>query len=134
MALAWNFLLEVDEHRCFYPASRRWMDPMCPLPKKGTSCRDTHGLIVTMCCSHKLHNFAPHMKETSFFLGYTDRSCFFAVWGRGWCNFSFALFSFVFLSSLFSCFLALSSDLFLFSFLSFVCLLFPECVAKGSRY
>ena len=21
-----------------------------------------------MCCSHKLHNFAPHMKETAFFL------------------------------------------------------------------
>ena len=57
-------------------------------PKKGTSCRDIHGLIVTMCCSHKLLNFAPYMKETSlFFLGYTDLSCLFAVWGRGWCIF-----------------------------------------------
>ena len=62
------------------------MDPMCPLPKKGTSCRDIHGLIVTMCCSHKLLKFAPYMKETSLFLGYTDLSCLFAVWGRGWCN------------------------------------------------
>ena len=38
-------------------------------PKKGTFCRDIHGLIVTMCCSHKLLNLAPYMKETSRFLG-----------------------------------------------------------------
>ena len=36
-------------------------------PKKGTSYRDIHGLIVTMCCSQKLLNFAPSMKETSLF-------------------------------------------------------------------
>ena len=57
------------------------------IPKKRTSCRNIHGLIVIMCCSHKLHKFAPYMKETSLFLGYTDWSCFFAVWGRGWCIF-----------------------------------------------
>ena len=55
------------QHRCFYPASKRWMDPMCPLPKKGTSYRDIHRLVVTMRCSHKLLNFAPYMKETSLF-------------------------------------------------------------------
>ena len=37
-------------------------------PKKGTSYyRDMHRLIVTVCCSHKLLNFAPYMKETSLF-------------------------------------------------------------------
>ena len=44
------------------------MDPMSPLPKKGTSYyRDIHRLVVTVCCSHKLLNFAPYMKETSLF-------------------------------------------------------------------
>ena len=59
------------------------MDPMCPLPHKG----DTHGLIVTLCCSHKLLNFAPYMKETS--VSWVIQTChaLFAVWGRGWCNF-----------------------------------------------
>ena len=33
----------------------------------GTSYRDIHRLIVTVCCSHKLLNFAPYMKETSLF-------------------------------------------------------------------
>ena len=65
------------------------MDPMCPLPQKGDSYKNIHGLIVTMCCSHKLLNFAPYMKETSFFC-YADLSRFFAVWGRGWCNLFFS--------------------------------------------
>ena len=36
-------------------------------PKKGTSYRDIHRLIGKMCCSQKLLNFAPYMKETSLF-------------------------------------------------------------------
>ena len=58
------------------------MDPMCPLPQKG----DIHGLIVIVCCSHKLLNFAPYMKETS--VSWVIQTChaLFAVWGRGWCN------------------------------------------------
>ena len=52
----------------------------------GTSSRDIHGLIGAMCCSHKLFNFAPYVKETSLF--WVTQTCqFFAVWGRGWCNF-----------------------------------------------
>ena len=47
----------------------------------GTSYRDIHRLIVTVCCSHKLLNFAPYMKETSLFWVVQT------VWGRGWCNF-----------------------------------------------
>ena len=50
-----------------------------------TRCVLLHGQIVTMCCSHKLLNFAPDMKETSLF-GLYRPVMFFAVWGRGWCN------------------------------------------------
>ena len=39
--------------------------------KRGLPAADIRGLIVTMCCSHKLLNFAPYMKETSLFWGYT---------------------------------------------------------------
>ena len=61
------------------------MDPMCPLPKKGEFLQ---GHTWTDC------NYVLLTKATQFrtlhegdkpFLGYTDLSCFVAVWGRGWC-------------------------------------------------
>ena len=81
--MTWNFLLEVDEQkRCFYPASRRWMDPMCPLPQKGDFLQ---GHTWTDCNYVLLLNFAPYMKETSLFWLYRP-VMFCAVWGRGWYN------------------------------------------------
>ena len=38
------------------------MDPMYPLPQKGDFLQGQ-----TWCCSHKLLNVAPYMKETSLF-------------------------------------------------------------------
>ena len=49
------------------------MDPMSPLPKKGDFLQ---GLIVTMCCSHKLLKFCTLPEGDKPFLGYTNLSCF----------------------------------------------------------
>ena len=47
----------------FYKGKLQW--PTLSTTLAPMACRDIHGLIVAMCCSHKLLKFAPYMKETS---------------------------------------------------------------------
>ena len=68
------------------------MDPMCPLPKKGDFLQghtwtDCNYVLLTQATQFRtLHEGDKPV------LGYADLSCFFAVWGRGWCNVYFFLY------------------------------------------
>ena len=47
---------------------------MRPLSKRGLPA-GTHGLIVAMCCSHKLLKFAPYIKGTSLVFWGVIQTC-----------------------------------------------------------